>query len=315
MVFSKVCERATYNKVYSFVESFDLLHKKQFGFQKKHSTVDAIAEITEKLRENNYQSHHMITLFLDLSKTFDCIDHAILKKLDFIGIRGPCKEWMSSYLKDRMQLVSCNGVYSNRKPNNCGTPQGSVLGPLLFLLYVNNLPLVCKTSEVFQFADDTNVTTIKCSHEELTADIESVSNWLDINKIKLKIKKTQVNISLGSVSSSPLVLNGVEVKIENSCRYLGVIIDNLSFKQHVNCIINKLSRQCGILSKLRHYVPRLLLLQYYQMNIEPIIQYGILECGCTSYTALVPIEDIQKNYAYNSFYIIQRERFQDNARN
>ena len=189
MVFSKVCKRAMYNSVYSFVESFDLLHKKQFGFQKKHSTVDAIAEITEKLRENNYQSHH-ITLFLDLSKIFDCIDHAILlKKLDFIGIRGPCKEWMSSYLKDRMQLVSCNGVYSNRKPNNCGTPQGSVLGPLLFLLYLNNLPLACKTSEVFQFADDTTVTAIKCSHEELTADFESVSNWLDINKIKLKIKK------------------------------------------------------------------------------------------------------------------------------
>ena len=114
----------------------------------------------------------MNTLFLDLSKAFDCIDHAILlKKLDFIGIRGPCKEWMSSYLRDRMQFVSCNGVYSNRKPINCGIPHGSVLGLLLFLLYVNDLPLVCKTSEVFQFADDTNVTAMKCSHEELTTDI------------------------------------------------------------------------------------------------------------------------------------------------
>ena len=122
---------------------------------------------------------------------------------------------MSSYLKDRMQFVSCNGVYSDQKPINCRIPQGSVLGSFLFLLCVNDLPLVCKISEVFQFADDTNVTAIKCSHEELTADIKSVSNWLDSNKLKRNIEKTtQVNISLGSASSSPLVLNGVEVKIE-----------------------------------------------------------------------------------------------------
>ena len=90
-----------------------------------------------------------------------------------------------------MQFVSCNGIYSNRKPLNCGIPQGSVLGSLLFMLYVNDLPLVCKTSEVFQFADDTNETAIKCSHEKLTADIESVSNWFDSNKLKLNIKKKQ----------------------------------------------------------------------------------------------------------------------------
>ena len=88
-----------------------------------------------------------------------------------------------------MQLVSCNGIYSNRKPINCGIPQGSVLGPLLFLLHVKDLPLVCKTSEVFQFADDTNVTAIKCSLAELTADIESVPNLLDSDNLKLNTRK------------------------------------------------------------------------------------------------------------------------------
>ena len=130
----------------------------------------------------------MITLFLDSSKAFACIDHAnLLKNLDFIGIRGPCKEWWSSYLKERMQFVSCNGVYSRQKPINCGIPQRSVIRSSSFSLH--KLSAACKTSEVFQFVDDTNVTAIKRSHEELKSDIKSVSNWLDSNMQTLNIKK------------------------------------------------------------------------------------------------------------------------------
>ena len=151
------------------------------------------------------------------------------------------------------------------------------MGPLLFLIYINDLPTVCKFSEVFSFADDTNVTGLNCSVESFNQDLEAINKWLFLNKLSLNMDKTvQVSVSLNSASNQQLFINSIPLKIEGSRKYLGVYVDaKLSFNSHNNFIRSKLRKQCGIVLKMRHYVPKTVMIDYYGSNIKPILQYGI----------------------------------------
>ena len=131
IVWSKVFERVMYNRIYTYFETFGLFHPNQFGFRKKHSTIDAIAKLTEKVRES--LNGQVATFFIDLRKAFDMIDHQILlQKLELYGIRGVCLRWISDYLSERQQCASVKTCNSSWLTLNCGVPQGSKLGPLLF---------------------------------------------------------------------------------------------------------------------------------------------------------------------------------------
>ena len=167
-----------YNRVYSYLEANSLIYIKQFGFRKKHSTIDAIAEVTEKCRLDKTKSPKR-TVFLDLKKNaFDTLDHEILfHKLEMYGVSGKSLLCFKIYLKHRKQLVQIGETRSTLRNLECGVPQGSILGPLLFLIYIyiNYLPTVCKFSEVFLFADDTNVTGLNCSVESFNHDLEAIN--------------------------------------------------------------------------------------------------------------------------------------------
>ncbi len=234
-----------------------------------------------------------------LKKAFDTLDHNILfEKLKMYGLHHKCHNWLKTYLSNRQQYVEINGVKSSSRTVRCGVAQGSILGPLLFLIYINDLPRVCKSCEVFLFADDTNITGINCSLQSFNDDLIAVTEWLNSNKLSLNFEKTvQVNLNVKHTSAFPLLAANKIINVELACKYLGVYIDSkLSFVHHINSVRERLRRQCAIVSKLRYYVPKALLIQYYVSNIKPIIQYGVLIYGCTSYANLMPILLLQKNY-------------------
>ena len=147
-----------------------------------------MAELTERIRVSQFK---VVNFFLDLQKAFDTLDHQILLcKLESYGIRHKCLEWCKSYLSNRTQRVFVAGVTSTSLNITCGVPQGSILGPLLFLIYINDLPSVCNQLSVHLFADDTNLCSLGCSRIAIQDDLDSVAAWLNANKLKLNMLKT-----------------------------------------------------------------------------------------------------------------------------
>ena len=157
-IFDKIMEKIMHKKLYNFLEEHKILYEKQFGFRKKNSTAHSLIEITEKIKDSIDNGKFGCGIFIDLKKAFDTVNHKILiRKLEHYGIRGSILKWFESYLTDRKQYVFFNGVSSDTKLITCGVPQGSVLGPLLFLLYINDLPNISDKLNFFLFADDTNI--------------------------------------------------------------------------------------------------------------------------------------------------------------
>ena len=253
-----------YSRLYNFMNIFNCLIELQFGFRANHSTTHALVSITEIIREALDTGHFACGLFIDLQKAFDTVDHDILvSKLEYYGARGITKNWFSSYLKDRKQFVTINGFKSSLKNINFGVPQGSVLGPLLFLIYINDLNLSVKNSIVHHFADDTNLLcidkSIKMLCKKVNYDLKGITNWLDANRISLNVNKTEYIIFRKPRkivdSEIKIKLNGKRLYPSTYIKYLGVLLDeHLSWKPHINELYKKLNRSNSMLSKIRHYV-------------------------------------------------------------
>ena len=174
-----------YNRIISFLEKFSILHNNQFGFLSKHSTTHALLLMTEKIQRSIFDNGtYSCGIFLDLCKAFDTVDHKILlNRLEYYGIRGVANEWFASYLSNRRQFVSLFGTNSDYQTVTCGVPQGSVPGPLLFLLYINDiLPKCSNILDFHLFADDTNLflnnSNIQNLETNLNVELEKVSQWL-----------------------------------------------------------------------------------------------------------------------------------------
>ena len=253
-----------YFRLYSFLNVYNCLCDLQFGFRAKHSTSHALVSITEKIREALDTGHFACGIFIDLQKAFDTVDHNILvAKLEYYGASGISKKWFSSYLHNRKQFVSINGFKSLLKNINFGVPQGSVLGPLLFLIYVNDLNLSVKNSIVHHFADDTNLLYIHKSFrtlcKKINYDLKGITNWLNANRISLNVSKTEFIIF--RKPNTPvrfeiqIKLNGKRLYPSTNIKYLGVLLDeHLSCKPHIHALTKKLNRSNSMLAKIRHYV-------------------------------------------------------------
>ena len=191
---TSVFETVMYNRLIDFLESRKTWVKEQFGFRKLHSSYMALMLLMDKLIKSLENGEFVIGIFLDFSKAFDTVDHAILlEKLYHYGIRGTTLDWFNSYLSSRKQYITYNGISSHTKTVSCGVPQGSILGPLLFLIYINDLSNVCKYSTPILYADDTNLflngMDLNEMENAINTDLKQVSLWLKVNKLSLNEKK------------------------------------------------------------------------------------------------------------------------------
>ena len=178
---------------------YNCIFELQFGFRANHSTNHALFSLTETIRDALDNGNFACGIFIDLQKAFDTVDHEILlKKLEHYGIRGLANSWFKSYLTNRQQFVSINGFNSKSQTMKFGVPQGSVLGPLLFLIYINDLHKAIKFNAVHHFADDTNLLVtgknLAVIQKKVNHDLKSLCTWLRANKISLNASKTELII-------------------------------------------------------------------------------------------------------------------------
>ena len=178
-IFDKIIEKIMHKYLYTFLENHDILFQNQFGFRKNNSTVYALAQITETIKESIDKGKYGCGIFIDLRKAFDTVNHGILlKKLEHYGIRENTLDRFQSYLSDRKQFVDIDGKPSELLGTTCGVPQGSVLGPLLFLIYINDIPNISTILNFYLFADDTNIYYESSSLDKLESTINRELNKL-----------------------------------------------------------------------------------------------------------------------------------------
>ena len=206
-----------------------------------------------------------------IKKAFDTVDHSILlNKLNHYGVRGIVNDWFSSYLFKCTQTTEINSCFSDKEIVPCGVPQGSVLGPLLFLLFINDIPNSSQKLNFVLFADDTNMLYAdrhpKSLEETVNKELKNVFEWLHVNKLTLNIKKSNFVIfrppqqSLNYEIKLEVIDNSTNISSSLECKeyvkYLGVLIDNhLSWKYHIDYIAVKISKTVGVISRLRHFIP------------------------------------------------------------
>ena len=278
---NKILEKIMHKRIYAFLERYELLYELQFGSRAGYSTTHAL-HMTEAIRSALDYGSVTCGIFVDFQKAFDTVNHEILlKKLEHYGFRGVINNWFRSYLTNRKQKVVINGFESESKDLVHGVPQGSVLGPILFLIYINDLHRCIKHSTTYHFADDTNLLHIskdyKTLQRKVNYDLFSLHKWLTSNKISLNEAKTELVYfrKSGAAPQLKIKLHGKTLIPTKVVKYLGIYLDEfLSGEAQCSELIKKLNRANGMLAKARHYVPDLELKNIYHAIFSSHILYG-----------------------------------------
>ena len=307
--FSKLFKRLMYNRLIDFIEKHHLLYQFQFGFRKNHSTFMALVILLEKITEALDNSEFAICILIDFRKAFDTVEHDILlQKLYHYGIRGNALQWFNSYLSNRHQYVNYNNTSSDMKLITCGVPQGSILGPLLFLLYINDIASVSSILFSILFADDTTLFYGSKNLQELSEvvnnELSKMIEWLNASRLSLNIDQTNFMIfrPKGKKASCPTIhINGSSIQEVDDAKFLGIIIDNkLNWIEHIKCISRKIAKGTGIIIKARKSFESETLLNLYNALIFPYITYGIHVWGTAAAVHLHRLHLFQKkNCSYH----------------
>ena len=259
--FSKLIENIVHNRLYDYFDKFNLLNTSQFGFRKNHSTYMPLLLLQSAVSDSIDVGDVVLTLFLDLQKAFDTVNHHILlQKLENHGIRGIILNWFSNYLSERSQRVFFNNVFSEDVVMDCGVPQGSVLGPLLFIIYMNDFSCTSKMIKLLLYADDItmyisgkDVNSLICA---VNNELVIISNWFVSNHLFLNLNKSSFIIfhsSKKSVSFEfPLSINNSLLNRVTTIRYLGILMDeHLTWSKHITHIQNLIAKNIGIISRIQ----------------------------------------------------------------
>ena len=304
-VFSKILEKMIYSKLFDFLVRYQILFKSQYGFRKGRNTTHATVDFLQTVERALHDQEYAIGIFCDLSKAFDTLDHDILlKKLDHYGIRGKWHAWIKSYLSNRKQYVDMNGTLSNTEAITVGVPQGSILGPLLFLIYINDLPASLEQLIPVMFADDTNLIIKGKNLTELTSainqDLKSLNDFFKANKLKLNVNKTKMvcfrkkgqNFEKEDLK---IVLDEIPLDCEDQATFLGICLDShLSWDTHCNNVALKMAKNSGILNRVKNYLPSSSLTILYNSLISSHFSYGLEVWGACKTKNLKRLQTIQK---------------------
>ena len=303
-VISKIFEKVVCNRLNNYITDNAILHENQYGFRPKLSTNLALLHLIDDLSQSIDDGKITAGVFVDLAKAFDTVNHTILlSKLQHYGIRGITLKWFESYLLDRKQFVVVNKTCSGIAQVRCGVPQGSILGPLLFILYMNDFNYISNLLKIVMFADDTNLflTGKDCREIEslFNRELQCISEWFTSNRLSLNVSKTlylvfsnKNNIQLKLSIGSSLLAKQMDTK------FLGVYLSaNLSWNKHIDMVVNKISKNVGIIAKVRHLLPVSHTCTLYKALVEPYLSYcNLIWARYSSTVRLDRILKIQKKY-------------------
>ena len=278
-VISKIMERLLYDQLYDYLTKNEILSDNQFCFRKFHSPPTSLLDSTNSWYVNIDRKMFNLVVFIDLKKAFDTVDHEILlEKMQIYGIKDKAHLLLRSYLTDRTQKCQVNGIDSS--VHKCGVPQGSILGPLFFLIYINDLSECLKRTKPRLFADDTNLTasggTINDVEKAVNSDLENLRNKLSLNiaKTEFMLIGSRSLVLTVSDSNSNIMIENRPIKKVKEWKTLEVIVDqHLSCKRNTESICKKITSAISVIRKLEEFVGRDTLVSIFNAIVQPYFTY------------------------------------------
>lgn len=313
-VLSKIVEICVNQRLQVFLNSNNLLSKSQYGFCRDRDTETAVIDLISDIQLKIDSGQICALVSLDLQKAFDTVDHGILLvKLEQAGVRGMPLLWFRSYLANRRQMVSINGVESSLRDVKCGVPQGSVLGPTLFLMYVNSICKLNLGGSVKLYADDTTI--VYCGKDpnfiraDIARDLGIVNDWLMSHKLTLNIKKSSyMLLSKRNLNNNQNIMFGTQ-SLMNTCavKYLGLIMDStLSWANHIERVRRKIAPFIGVLYRVGYLLGLAIRKKLYYAHIYSHLHYLISVWGTAGRSLLKPLQTLQNRAIKNIYRLPMR---------